>query len=1232
MSEVVAEQERAADAAIALATSVAEPRPKAVRTYGRRKDTEPMQMAHGTATSHMQPLFGFESDSETPTVTAGARPKTEEENVLPFASDSDEGDSRTWIQKMKDGALPISEEKVHADTPKRSSQATAQGHRVETSEGEEADHLIRSPRRGRIAGMKSRRRRHSPSDSDKENDQENRAPGHLAYKATEAMESDVRPAMTPTTPSPARSVKPLGISTSSTDVVAALFADSDEDIPIARPAMKRSNNGGSSSEPAQQSRVEDDVLMDSDGNPLYNSDDDIYNHSTERKSKAGRNTLLEMKKETERLLRTTVIELPQRKSKLSIDKFLADRAAKQQSQSQSTNLSGSLLEAHIEPTRQPAAANEPSSLGPYTHSDNDSELEMEPDLTRPIRVRTIPLEPYPEPKTPALPKLSVQIPLPAMNNAASIPITVDGTISRKNLATLESRNRAIARRLVLRADIDSDDDSSDDDIVEVVHIVEERTDVAEVEKRKKDKRRLLNEQLIQKNKEQARRRQQKEEQKLKELQEERERKKAERREMKDSEKDSTRLQEGDIIPESEDPFMQELGHTHEGDEDSWEEPVTIVVGEKEGNHVDETSASQRTDENSVAQEHSQPMPIRRLFSFDEERKPLGEIYRWRDDRAPIETSMSDATQPTQVLGPVSSMPLRLSESSGAGAGDMKRFSQTQPTQVLGQIRRISVPRSRLGDGDDNEGLLDLLSGKFSAVPSDVADPFLDDPTDPFIAQSNEVVDPFEALLRDSDDEGASGMRKSVDDFLAELEEPKLATLPSHTIEGDSETESRNGGDEVSESEGHDPFSESILDDEASGAIIDSVSQTAPSSPPLVDIAKVLADAPREKNAFVEDQAEESEDEFFGLAGDDEEDHLSAMDLDADDAELVVADQKLNVEDQEVVRELARLQEWQDDEKAVEELLRDVTTGNLRKRKARRERLGRGFLEDSDEEDERILERLRARWNRDDRHDKDVDVGEGLERYAKNPETKAFAKAFDVGRLWSDEEEASPATLAEPTQVKSDSDNSDDEDNKVGTGLEELENEESRPRRKVLRRRPQQDPDEASDLEEENAGFGRHRKQRIQGLSDSEDDEDVMPSASDAIKISSRPKIIVAGDDVAEDAMALSEQDECHLAKDSTNDMMEADRLGVDVLELLRQKKRRKVRGSAAGGHSEITMVRTEESLRIFRKRGLLERPTASSTASTKTVRAGISGFGKAERASGPKKGLGFFVAKKGHPS
>ncbi|KAJ3186026.1 hypothetical protein HDU85_000940 [Gaertneriomyces sp. JEL0708] len=1232
MSEVVAEQERAADA-IALATSVAEPRPKAVRTYGRRKDTEPMQMAHGTPTSHKQPLFGFESDDETPTVAAGARLKTEKENVLLFALDSDEGDSRTWIQKMKDGALQSSDEKEPADTPKRSSKVTAHGYRVETSEVDEAGDLLKLPRRGRIAGMKSRGRRHSSSDSENENDQENRAPGRIAFKDTKAMESDVRLAMTTMTPSPARSVKPLGTSASSTDVVAALFADSDEDIPIVRQALKHSNNGGSSSEPAQQARVEDDVLMDSDGNPLYNSDDEIYNHSTERKSKAGRNTLLEMKKETERLLRTTVIELPQRKSKLSIDKFLADRASKQQSQSQSTNLSGSLLDAPIESTRRPAAVSEPSSLGPYPHSDNDSELEMAPDITRPIRVRTIPLEPYPEPKPPALPKLSVQIPLPAVNKAASIPITVDGTISRKSLATLESRNRAIARRLVLRADIDSNDDSSDDDIVEVVHIVDEKTEVAEVETRKKDKRRLLNEQLIQKNKEQARRRQQKEEQKLKELQEERDRKKAERREMKDAEKDSTRLQEGDLIPESEDPFMQELGHTHEGDEDSWEEPVTIVVGEKEGNHVDETSASQRTDENSVAQEHSQPMPIRRLFSFDEERKPLGEIYRRRDDRAPIEAPMSDATQPTQVLGPVSSMPFRSNESSGAGAGDMKRFSQTQPTQVLGQIRRISVPRSRLGDGDDNEGLLDLLSGKFAAVPSEVADPFLDDPTDPFTEHSSEVVDPFEALLRDSDDEGASGMRKNVDDFLAELEEPKLATLPSHTTQGGPETESRNGDDKICESEVHDRFSESFLDDETSGALIDAVPQTAPSSPPLVDIAKVLADAPREKNAFVEDQAEESEDEFFGLAGDDEEDHLSAMDLDADDAELVVADQKLNEEDQEVVRELARLQEWQDDEKAVEELLRDVTTGNLRKRKARRERLGRGFLEDSDEEDERILERLRSRWDRDDRQDKDVDVGEGLERYAKNPETKAFAKAFDVGRLWSDEEEASPATLAEPTQVKSDSDNSDDEDNKAATGLEELENEESRPRRKVLRRRPQQDPDEASDLEEENRAFGRHRKQQIQGLSDSEDDEDVMQSASDAIKASTRPKIVITGEDGAADAMDRSEQDERHLAHDSTNDMMEADRLGVDVLELLRQKKRRKVTSSVAGGHSEITMVRTEESLRIFRKRGLLERPTVSSSSnSTKTVRAGISGFGKAERASGPKKGLGFFVTKKGHPS
>ncbi|KAI9333999.1 hypothetical protein BDR26DRAFT_590550 [Obelidium mucronatum] len=103
---------------------------------------------------------------------------------------------------------------------------------------------------------------------------------------------------------------------------------------------------------------------------------------------------------------------------------------------------------------------------------------------------------------------------------------------------------------------------------------------------------------------------------------------------------------------------------------------------------------------------------------------------------------------------------------------------------------------------------------------------------------------------------------------------------------------------------------------------------------------------------------------------------------------------------------------------VENMLNDVTNGNLRK-KARRNHFGKGFaLSDSDDEQEllRSLKRAGARYSLMSKN-KDEEGLTTLERFASNPKTSAFAKCFvtfdsedEKGMMTSSEEETCFSTV------------------------------------------------------------------------------------------------------------------------------------------------------------------------------------------------------------------------------
>ncbi|KAJ3246503.1 hypothetical protein HDU78_006924 [Chytriomyces hyalinus] len=148
--------------------------------------------------------------------------------------------------------------------------------------------------------------------------------------------------------------------------------------------------------------------------------------------------------------------------------------------------------------------------------------------------------------------------------------------------------------------------------------------------------------------------------------------------------------------------------------------------------------------------------------------------------------------------------------------------------------------------------------------------------------------------------------------------------------------------------------------------------------------------PKMKSAFVEEEAFEEEDEFYGMGGVDGEDK-------GEEGPLVCSGDEDQVEDFTDVIELHRKQILDEDSKMVEDMLNDVTNGNLRK-KARRNHFGKGFtLSDSDDEEEilRSLRRAGARsalLSRGGENDESKTV---LERFASNPKTAAFARCFST---------------------------------------------------------------------------------------------------------------------------------------------------------------------------------------------------------------------------------------------
>ncbi|RLL95466.1 hypothetical protein CFD26_102764 [Aspergillus turcosus] len=153
--------------------------------------------------------------------------------------------------------------------------------------------------------------------------------------------------------------------------------------------------------------------------------------------------------------------------------------------------------------------------------------------------------------------------------------------------------------------------------------------------------------------------------------------------------------------------------------------------------------------------------------------------------------------------------------------------------------------------------------------------------------------------------------------------------------------------------------------------------------------------------IVEDAAEESDDEYAGLGGasDDSEDEEDAYD------QQMINDNSGETVDEKELAALNALHQRNADEKQVAKLLKDITTGALRRRRHADDEFD---LDDSDDE---LLARRRAKQREFARMRKALLADEKIGEIAENPKKAAFFKAIedrdsddDVGLDFLDDEQ------------------------------------------------------------------------------------------------------------------------------------------------------------------------------------------------------------------------------------
>ncbi|KAL1925484.1 uncharacterized protein VTP21DRAFT_367 [Calcarisporiella thermophila] len=181
-----------------------------------------------------------------------------------------------------------------------------------------------------------------------------------------------------------------------------------------------------------------------------------------------------------------------------------------------------------------------------------------------------------------------------------------------------------------------------------------------------------------------------------------------------------------------------------------------------------------------------------------------------------------------------------------------------------------------------------------------------------------------------------------------------------------------------------------------------------------------------KSDFVEEEAEESEDEFMGIGGEDEnEDNLDEFEEDGVviPAALEGLDKDERV-DETKLRAFHMKSLAEQDKEEVSALLKDITNHTLLKRRRDIDDKGFGFDDDDWYDEYYHTSRSLPSWYKKKKRNED-DEQDQLAKLAANPETAAFAKAAAMHQMRTNLEILDRESVEESLESEEDFDQSDD---------------------------------------------------------------------------------------------------------------------------------------------------------------------------------------------------------------
>ncbi|RKO86734.1 hypothetical protein BDK51DRAFT_40705 [Blyttiomyces helicus] len=273
------------------------------------------------------------------------------------------------------------------------------------------------------------------------------------------------PASRPAHASSATEKEPLpgGLTDDARNLLIRLFADeSDEDVGnldallSAPPEKDTASEKGGAGEGGDERDEDSDVRMGSgdDSESAHDSDGNVIEPEVKKVSKRSRkDDLLEMQKQTQRLLRSAQVEAPKRKSTMNMARFLANkgivtnRKMQQQDSDDEDDPDYKDEEAEPEYASSAAADKDPDLAAPAETIENEARSTPR-----------APIAPHPSPASPPRPAR----PAPAANK---LKLSIDAVATRTEFNKLAQLSRNFTPPAT--ADEDDDDDDVDLEIIDV---------------------------------------------------------------------------------------------------------------------------------------------------------------------------------------------------------------------------------------------------------------------------------------------------------------------------------------------------------------------------------------------------------------------------------------------------------------------------------------------------------------------------------------------------------------------------------------------------------------------------------------------------------------------------------------------------------------------------------------------------------------------------------------------